>query len=103
MQEPKVHDAKMAAKPGHLHSVSLPDCGYHLSEASGMEKGGGMEEKSQYVWGVGRTMVGFQPRAGMGEAPTYVPQHTYGLQTVFLTSENFSIYVFYAILMSCGQ
>lgn len=45
------------------------------------------------MWGVGRTMVGFQPRAGMGEAPTYVPQHTYGLQTVFLTSENFSIYV----------
>lgn len=63
-----------------------------------------MEEKSQYVGGgVGRTMVGFQPRAGMGEAPTYVSQHTYGLQTVFLTSENFSIYVIYAILMSCGQ
>lgn len=53
--------------------------------------------------GVGRIMVGFQPWAGMSEAPTRVPQHTYRLQTVFLTSENFSIYVIYAILMSCGQ
>lgn len=80
----------MATKPGHLHSVSLPDCGYRLSEASGLGKGGGMEEKSQYVCGVGRTMVGFQPWAGMSEAPTRVPQHSYGLQTVFLTSLKWS-------------
>lgn len=102
MQEPKVHDAKMATKPGHLHSVSLADCGYLLSEASVLGKGGDRGEEPVCM-GVGRTMVGFQPWAGMSEAPTCVPQHTYRLQTVFLTSENFSIYVIYAILMSCGQ
>lgn len=46
MQEPKVHDAKMATKPGHLHSVSLADCGYLLSEASVLGKGGGWRRRA---------------------------------------------------------